>query len=776
MNKIVLSVHGLVDFALRSGDIDTRVFNIETMTRGSQLHAYYQAKQNKRYLAEQYLEHTFVYDRHEIVLQGRVDGIIVNDDEVVIEEIKTTNADLDRFFEQHELWHLGQAQCYALIYVLKNKLDTIKIQLTYISQVDERKMLKRYQFTKDELTSAINTYFATYFSFYDRIEAYETARTEALKTLTFPFKKIRPSQQMMMDEVTEGLMTSRELYFNAPTGSGKTMAVLYPALKRLVEKPKTKIFYLTAKGSGKTQAENALRIIARSAQLKSINLSAKDKMCINDKVACNPDECPFAKNYYGKVKNALFDIYANYDQYTPNLLVEVAKKHEVCPFEFQLDLSLLSDVIIGDYNYLFDPFVYLRRFFDQKQGEYIVLVDEAHNLPRRVMDNYSLTLDFTAFYTFRKLMKGPVHKEIRSVINKMVKVLVEYSVDMIAPYETINEFPSALLSLLEKFILVGSPYMQEQGNALIDSFADFFFAVNKFLKILQMVDENFVLFTEIDNDKKFFPKFYIKCLNPAKFINASLKGVDHTIFFSATLAPETYFKTMLGMKTDISHIPNPFKKEQLLILVDPTVSLYFKDRDGTLDEVADKILAAIDVKIGNYLVYAPSFSYLEGLLATLMRKTGHAIVAQTQQMSDGEKERFLDQFALNPQTTKIGLAVLGGSFSEGVDLVSDRLSGVVILGVGYPPPSFEKKLEETYFDQTTDNGMMYAFVYPALNKILQTMGRVIRTENDKGFILLMDKRYQYQPYRDHLESYHGLLTNVRHAHQISAHLSSFFFD
>ena len=776
MSKIILSVHGLVDFALRSGDIDTRVFNIETMTRGSQLHAYYQAKQNKRYLAEQYLEHTFLYDRHVVVLQGRVDGIILNDDEVVIEEIKTTNTDLDQFFEQHELWHLGQAQCYALMFAYKQNLETIHIQLTYISQIDERKMLKRYQFSKEELEIAIRSYFGIYFSFFNRIEEYETSRTEALKALVFPFNDIRPSQNMMMDEVTEGLKESSELYFNAPTGSGKTMAVLFPALKRLAEKPKMKIFYLTAKGSGKAQAENALRIIARSANLKSINLSAKEKMCINDKIACNPDECPFAKNYYGKVKNALFDIYTNHDQYTPSLMVDVATKHEVCPFEFQLDLSLLSDVIIGDYNYLFDPFVYLRRFFDQKQGEYLVLVDEAHNLSRRVMDNYSLTLDFSAFYTFRKLMKGPPHKEIRAIINKIVKVLIEYSVDMIAPYETIQEFPSELLSLLEKFITIGSPYMQEQGNALIESFADFFFAVNKFLKILQMVDDNFVIFTEIDQDKRFFPKFNIKCLNPAKFINASLKGVDHTIFFSATLAPEPYFKTMLGMKGDISHIPNPFKREQLLILVDPTVSLYFKDRDETIGEVADKILAAINVRVGNYLVYAPSFSYLDALSIKLRSKTGHDIVAQSQQMTDGEKDRFLEEFSLNPQTTKIGLAVLGGSFSEGVDLVSDRLSGVIILGVGYPPPSFEKKLEEEYFDKTTDEGMMYAFVYPALNKILQTMGRVIRTETDKGFILLMDKRYNYQPYREHLETYHGILTSVRHAHQISEQISQFFYD
>ncbi|HPY78575.1 MAG: ATP-dependent DNA helicase [Bacilli bacterium] len=776
MRKFNLSVHELVDFVLHSGDLDTRIFNLETMTRGTQIHAFYQAKQNDKYLAEYALEYTFEYENHLITLQGRVDGVIVNGSEVTIEEIKSANTDIDNFFENNEAWHLGQAKCYALMYALRFNLDVIDIQLTYISQIDERKMMKRYTFTREELQSDVFSYFGEYLAFFYQVEKYEKRRTKRLKALNFPYKEVRSSQKVMMEQVEHALEHEHKIFLNAPTGSGKTMAVLYPSLKVLAEKTNTKIFYLTAKGSGKAQAENALRVVREKALIKSTTVSAKEKMCLNDKVACNPDECPYAVNYYGKIRNALLDAFKSRDEYNTEIVTEYAKKHELCPFEFQLDLTLLSDVIIADYNYLFDPFVYLRRFFDSKRGNYIALVDEAHNLPRRVSDNYSLVLDFTPFYSFRKVLKGAEHKKIRRIINRIVKDLDEYKEGIISEYETITEFPHELRSSLDRFLVVGSEYMQEQGNNLAEGFSDFFFDVNKFIKILDLADEDFILYTEIDEARKFFPKFFIKCLSGAKFINEFLKVIDHAIFFSATLAPAPYFKTMLSIDDDIHQIPNPFSREQLLIMVDGSTSLYYKDREQTLSVVAEKIRAAISVKTGNYIVYTPSFMYLENLEQELRNSEDYDLIVQRPSMSDIEKEKYLETFKLSPTKTTLGLAVLGGSFSEGVDLVSDRLSGVIILGVGYPPPSFEKELEKDYFENKLNDGISYAYVYPALNKILQTMGRVIRSEKDYGFILLMDKRYNYSPYRQQLESYDGLVVQVKSAERISYLLARFFLN
>jgi DNA excision repair protein ERCC-2 len=776
MRKFNLSVHELVDFVLHSGDLDTRIFNLETMTRGTQIHAFYQAKQNDKYLAEYALEYTFEYENHLITLQGRVDGVIVNGSEVTIEEIKSANTDIDNFFENNEAWHLGQAKCYALMYALRFNLDVIDIQLTYISQIDERKMMKRYTFTREELQSDVFSYFGEYLAFFYQVEKYEKRRTKRLKALNFPYKEVRSSQKVMMEQVEHALEHEHKIFLNAPTGSGKTMAVLYPSLKVLAEKTNTKIFYLTAKGSGKAQAENALRVVREKALVKSTTVSAKEKMCLNDKVACNPDECPYAVNYYGKIRNALLDAFKSDNEYNTEIVTEYAKKHELCPFEFQLDLTLLSDVIIADYNYLFDPFVYLRRFFDSKRGNYIALVDEAHNLPRRVSDNYSLVLDFTPFYSFRKVLKGAEHKKIRRIINRIVKDLDEYKEGIISEYETITEFPHELRSSLDRFLVVGSEYMQEQGNNLAEGFSDFFFDVNKFIKILDLADEDFILYTEIDEARKFFPKFFIKCLSGAKFINEFLKVIDHAIFFSATLAPAPYFKTMLSIDDDIHQIPNPFSREQLLIMVDGSTSLYYKDREQTLSVVAEKIRAAISVKTGNYIVYTPSFMYLENLEQELRNSEDYDLIVQRPSMSDIEKEKYLETFKLSPTKTTLGLAVLGGSFSEGVDLVSDRLSGVIILGVGYPPPSFEKELEKDYFENKLNDGISYAYVYPALNKILQTMGRVIRSEKDYGFILLMDKRYNYSPYRQQLESYDGLVVQVKSAERISYLLARFFLN
>ncbi len=776
MTKITLSVHELVDFVLRTGDIDNRVFNLETMNRGTQIHGYYQAKQNDKYLAEQAVKYEFNYEDYSIVLHGRVDGIIIKNDKVTIEEIKSTNSDLETFFTANEAWHLGQAECYALIYSLMHNLTKIRVQLTYISQIDDTKIIKFYDYNLASLQEKINDYFAQYFTFFNQVKLYRKKRTKSKTPFKFPFQYIRLGQVEMMRAISDSFQEKESIFINAPTGIGKTMATLYPSIEYLDKVRALKIFYLTAKGSGKIQAEEALHIIGKTYKIKSVTLSAKEKMCLNDKVACNPEQCPFARNYYGKLKNALMDIYTNHFEFTPELITSVAIKHELCPFEFQLDLSLYCDVIIADYNYLFDPFVYLRRFFEIKMEEYIVLVDEAHNLPRRVSDNYSKTLDFSPFYTFRKTLRGPEHKSVRTHINRLVKYLEEYKKSIGLDLEPITAFPTELQNLLNDFMPVASNYMQEQGSKLLETFSDFYFEVNKFLKILAFVNSDFVIYTEIDSDRTFFPKFTIKCLNGVRFIQERLDFVDHSVLFSATLAPESYFKTMYDIKGEILNIDSPFFHEQLLILVDKTVSLYYKDRDRTLDEVVEKIVAAVSAKQGNYMVYAPSFEYLRLLEQKLNTFNSINLVVQDQNMNDYLKTKFLNSFQPNPQTTQLGLAVLGGSFSEGVDLVSDRLSGVIILGVGYPPPSFEKELEKDYFEEKFNEGINFSYVYPALNKILQTMGRVIRGEKDRGFVLLMDKRYNYEPYRKHLHSYNGELHVVNSAEAISVKLSSFLLN
>lgn len=774
--KITLSVHELIDFVYHTGNIDNRVFNTETMSRGSQIHAFYQAKQNESYQAEVYFEHTFDYEDKEVTIQGRADGVISNGSDITIEEIKSTNAPLDLFYEENEIWHLSQAKVYAFIYALKYQKDEMRVLLTYISQKDDSKKKYEYIFSKDELIAFINETLEAYFSFFVPLENHQSLRGLSAAGLTFPFGKLRSGQVSLMASISEHLTRKDRLFINAPTGSGKTIATLYPSVKEFSKKTNSRIFYLTAKTSGQQQTIDTMATLNNAGLVsKSIVLSSKEKMCINDKISCNPDECPFARGYFGKVKDALRDIFPSYSIFTPEIIKEYARKHQICPFEFQLELSLLNDVIIGDYNYLFDPFVYLRRFFDNKLGEYTLLVDEAHNLGRRVNDNYSYTLDFNLLYPLRKVLKGAEHKKSRLIVNKIAKFLESYEDELFEEITLITSLPPALHKLLDTLLTEGSLYMQERGALTPSAFKDFYFAVNRYLKLNELKNEDFKMYVQKDNEGEKFLTFSLRSFNPAPFIEGALKTIDHAFFFSATLSPLPLYEKQLAIGDyEVKQIESPFDKENLLVLVDQTVSLLYKDRDFTLSEVADKIYTAINYRKGNYIVYAPSFLYLEKLISFFYNDPNLTLVIQKRIMNESDRENFLNSFVFDPQQTTLGFAVIGGSFSEGVDLVSDRLSGVIILGVGFPALTFDKDLEKEFYDSSFGDGFLYSYVYPGLNKVLQTMGRVIRSEEDQGFVLLLDKRYGQNPYRDYIKNYHANVVSVRTKEEIGQQLSLFY--
>lgn len=772
-----LSVHELVDFLLRSGDLDTRIFNINTLVRGTRLHSYYQAKQNEKYEVEVFLSHEFKYEKYTFYLQGYADGVITNGDEVTIDELKTTNADLNYFYETNAAWHLAQAQCYALIYALQNKKKRMHISLTYMSQVDLSKEVKRYAFTKEALQTAINNLFERYIFYYSKTEAHEIERNRSLAKLTFPYANIYYGQQLMIEKITENFSKKDRIFINAPTGSGKTLAVLYPAIMEFLKGDKLKVFYLTAKGSGQEQALNALALLEKNGlKLKSIVINAKEKMCLNDKIACNPDECPFARNYFGKIKEAVFDTFRQHHIFTREIIMEAAKKHKVCPFEFQLDLSLHCDVIIGDYNYLFDPFVQLQRFFKTKTTRQIVLIDEAHNVFRRVQDNYSFALNFNDLFKLRPKLRGPEHQEIRKHINAIVRELKVVKNELREEFTEVKLFPFKLKALLENFLSASNDYMYQEGAALSEDFSDFYFNVSKLLKLYEYFNDAFKLFITSTLDEKTFFTLNLQLFNATPLINTTLAQIDNVVMFSATLAPKPYFETLLAINDyEFLEVPNAFKPDNLILLYDNETSLYYRDRERTINDVYQKIKAAISVKVGNYIAYVPSFQYLN-LLSELFRSDNINLVLQKSLMTESDKEAFLSEFIDNPQVTTLGLAVIGGSFSEGVDLVSDRLSGIVIVGVGFPALTNETEMQKVYYDEHNLNGFMFTYHYPATNKVLQTMGRVIRGPNDRGFILLIDKRYGENPYYDIIKNYNAIKVKVTSVNGITTKLSSFFFN
>lgn len=779
MENINLGVHSLVDFILRTGDIDTRIFNADTMARGSIIHRFYQERQNSNYIAEYPFNETLEYKDYNITLSGRADGLILEGKCATIEEIKSTNDDLEYFYETNKEWHLGQAKVYAFLYARKFNYQEIDVLLTYISQNDDSKEFHRFTFSFEELDQFMLDLLNRYFIFFEHIRTNKKLRNDSVETLEFPFDVVRKGQKDMIRATQNVVETGGRVYIEAPTGIGKTMSVLYPSIMGFKDDHIKKVFYFTAKGSGQNSAFDSFNILHDSGlKAKAVKLSAKEKICLNEKVSCNPDDCPFAKGYFSKLKEALLYALYNFDAFDKELIQQIALKFELCPFEFQLDLSTFLDVVIGDYNYLFDPNVYLRRFFEVTNDDfkYITLVDETHNLIERVRDNYSEKIELNIIKAMKKTLRGSSDTKIKRRISKMLKAFENFDT-MLENKETIVErIPGDIRESIEKYLVEAQRFMKENPKEIDDKFRDGFFMLNRFMKLYELYDENFALY--FVKNLEGINSMNLLCLNPKVFISSTLEKVYGVVLFSATLAPIDYYTAELGRRKedDVIQLPNPFSKDNLLLLVATNVATTYKKRDDTYGLVADYILAATRNRLGNFLIFFPSYAYLESVLSYLETIKDIDILVQTRDMNQTSRDAFLAEFKVNPTKTTIGLTVVGGIFSEGVDLVEDRLSGVVIIGVGFPSISFEKELIRSYYDKNDQNGFTNAYVAPGLNRVLQAMGRVIRGEKDRGFILLIDQRYLENRYRKVIQNYNARLRFVDDTSIIKHSLDKFFTE
>lgn len=747
-----LSVHQLVDFLLRTGSIDNRVFNLEAMNMGTRLHAFYQKKQTGVYHSEYYLEQTFEVQGFAITLHGRADGIIGGLDYFIIDEIKSTVIDLEEYAFENKDWHLGQAKCYALMYALEQDIPHIGVRLTYIHQRTMEKRFYDFQYQKEELLHYVEGLLRDYLKFYQIIYEREKIRDLSIKDLKFPFSRFRKGQKKLAQYAYAHFKQGGTLFVEAPTGIGKTMSVLYPAVQTFGEKDTDKIFYLTAKTSGQEAAFFATTQLKKQG-LKAVPIiiTAKDKICPNPGTACNPDHCPLTKGYYQKVKDALFACLAHETTFTKAVITTYAEEFSICPFEFELDLSLYADIIICDYNYLFDPLVYMRRYFDEDGSRYLALVDEAHNLVERARDMYSATLTSSDLEQAIKAVKSLEHPEIKKALRLLKKDFSKLAKAHAKDVQTVLEdLPHLLLKHLQDFLSAGQEVLRLDHELIDDDFRDFFFTVNRMLKIYDFLDETYIIYYEyLSKDDQMI---HIFNLDPAHHIKRNLERVKSRLLFSATLTPVDYYVALLGGKEDdpLLLLDNPFASEQRLLMIAPTVSTTYQKRAQTYGEVADYIEAFIEAKVGNYLVFFPSYAYLQamqGYLEDLELKHHFRLIIQTSAMNERDKEEFLASFLPNPEVTTVGLAVLGGSFSEGIDLQADRLIGTIVIGVGLPQLTYERDLIRAYYDDLGEPGFDYSYTNPGMNRVLQAVGRLIRSEDDYGVILLLDDRYLRKKYR-----------------------------
>lgn len=754
MYQMKISVRGLVEFIFRSGDIASGEgsFSKEAMAEGSRIHRKIQGKMGFTYDAEVPLKHEVVRPDFVLTIEGRADGIISEKDGVTIDEIKGVYKKLEHM-EEPIFVHKAQAMCYAYIYALQQEISEISVQMTYCNMDTEE--IKRFKesFTFEYLQEWFHTLIEEYCKWAQFEVDNRALRNTTIEDLEFPYT-YRAGQRDMVGSVYLSMKRRQNLFVQAPTGIGKTMGALFPAIKAMGDGYGEKLFYLTAKTIARGVAVDELETLrACGLHFRSVLITAKEKICPLEEMKCEPEHCPYAKGHFDRINKAVYDCIMNEVNITRDVLLEYANKHMVCPFEMGLDVSLFVDGIICDYNYVFDPKVKLRRYFAEgAKGEFLFLVDEAHNLVDRASSMYSAAIYKEDFLAMKKLLM-PYNAKIGKLLNNCNKELLELKKQCDNPkrYSLVADIGSLYLKLLRLHAQM-ELFMEESKEILAlkphkDEILDFYFQINQFLNIYELVDESYEIYGEQINDKSFMLKLY--CIHPANNLSECIEKGNATVFFSATMLPITYYKELLhNNEGDYAiYIPSPFPQQNRSILAGVDVSSRYKLRGPKqYEKMARYLDVLIHGKQGNYMAFFPSYKMLNDVYEVAMEHNllSHVkVVCQTAHLSEEEREQFLEEFRDSKEPV-LGFCILGGIFSEGIDLVGDYLIGAAIMGTGLPMVCNEREIQQNYFATREDKGFEYAYLYPGMNKVQQAAGRVIRTMEDKGVILLLDERFVTQ--------------------------------
>ena len=754
-NEIHIAVRELAEYTLQSGDLNLESFVGNSRAQaGIKAHQKIQKARPVEYEPEVLLTFTAFHPKFLLTINGRVDGIYTYPDRVIIDEIKSTTKSLDTFSLESNPVHWGQAKIYAYIYSCQQKLETIIVQLTYYNLETRKKKEIQQEYSFAELESFFEMIKAEYLDWAEVIFDWEQERDGSCQKLEFPFSEYRFGQRKMAVETFRAIRDSEQMLVQAPTGIGKTLAAIFPAVKSFPDESIRKIFYFSARTTGKEMAKSAGEILQqKGAKLKLLVLTAKDKICFNPEKNCNAMECKYARGYYDRLQEAVEEIFSG-DLFTRTQIENCAGRHEVCPFEFSLYLSLWSDIIICDYNYGFDPKVYLRRFFgeDIADRNYAWLIDEAHNLVDRSRDMFSATLSKQAILDVRRPLKVSLPK-IYKTLGQINNLLLNYRKQAEAEDDFFieSEFPAELYPLLKNFIFSAERWLAQNIAAdFRQALLEIYFNAHWVARVLEEYDEHYIsTYTRVRSELE----LKLFCVDPSAQMKQALERCRSAIFFSATLTPQEYFSDIFGCDEARKMIlASPFPAENLLVLRSD-ISTRYKERADTAAEIAAILAEMILAKKGNYLLFFPSYKYLQMILAEFEKLDVEAkIQVQEVGMSELARENFISNFTVGAKETLVAFAVMGGVFGEGIDLVGERLDGVAIVGVGLPGISKERNLIGDYYNQE-ERGFQYAYQYPGINRVLQAAGRVIRTKTDRGVVLLVDDRFRWSNYRQLLPKY-----------------------
>lgn len=778
---------------MRFGDIDTKnqYVSAKRMQEGIAVHGKLQKKRRKEaknngfiYKTELELEHVFSYKGLNYRLSGRADGIKVMDASVEIEEFKSTYKKLDEFDRLSVInsAHMAQAKCYALMYMLggldKHEADEISVSVTYVHCETLEEASFSQIFTTSELQAFLNGLLDGYHEFAKFTFESSALSRETASELKFPYGKFRPNQREFSAWVYKCIKEKNSLFCQAPTGTGKTMSTLFPSVKAIGSGICDKVFYLTAKTTTRTVAEDAVSAMESAGlRMMSVTLTGKEKVCPNTEFICSPSSCPWAKGHYDRINNALLDILRNNFQITAEGILLYAIKHMVCPGEFQLDVCDFAHLIVCDYNYVYDPKVQLKRFFAEgRKQNFVLLTDEAHNLIDRARDMYSAALTKQAFLTARKIVgaygrKTPMYKAL-SGINSCLLSISKTLED--APHIITDTIPEELLPLLSNFLSVSDSWLTNyQGVEGFTDVLDVYFAVWDFIRTAEFYDERYKVFIE----RRDGLTVSLLNLDPSYRLSSILEMVRAGIFFSATLTPAEYFKTTLGggESDKCIYAPSPYSPQNLCVMIDSSVSVKYRDRPYCYKSISEDIHAFVSARTGNYFVFFSSYDFLTGVAEIFMESNPDVeVIVQNRNMNEDERAEFLNGFSDCNSKTLVGFLVLGGIFSEGIDLKGERLVGAVIVGVGLPMITARRNVISEYFSKTLSKGFEYAYMYPGMNKVLQAAGRVIRTESDKGAVLFIDSRFSRYEYYSLLPEHYQHYVSVRGSAEIHTQLNKFW--
>lgn len=737
-----VAVKTLVEFAAKSGSLDRRFTPSPTGQEGIEGHQRVTGNRSSNYQAEVGLSITY----GDITFRGRADGYAPTDH--CIEEIKTFYGDVGRIPENHQQLHWAQAKCYGWMYCETHGCDEINLALIYFNLTDEEEYRHEETWSAAELKEYCEALAEKYCQWQAQIDQRLAQLNSWITQLQFPYGTMHSSQRVMAEAVYKAAATGRVLLAEAPTGTGKTLAGLFPAIKAMTRTPVDKIFYLTAKTTGKQLALENIQLIASdktgaTIPLRTLELTAQEKSCLEPDKKCMGDSCRYAFDFYTKLEQARQAACA-IPILNKQALVALAYEFEICPFYLSMEMSRWVDIVVADVNYYFDGTPLLLGLTNEFDWKPYLLIDESHNLIERARGMYSAELKRGDLIAAKKGAPAAIKKSLEK-INKLWLSLLKTLPETPDQFVLLSVLPEKLGLALTDFTNSYIEFLQKNPEHPVQETIaqECFFAALNYQNVVEVFDEDFCIDMQAMGTKE--EVLTLRNLIPATPLAARLSFAHCACFFSATLHPAHYYQSLLGLPEDTVHInvPSPFAATQLHVRIATDLSTRYKDRSSAIEPICEIVATQIHAAPGNALVFFSSYEFLqkvESVLRTRLSDSNTQLLVQSRRMNEEDRQEFIAQFIQH--NNLLGLAVLGGAFSEGIDLSGDALKGVFIATLGLPQVNPVNEHLRSVMQHKFSQGYDFTYTYPGIQKVIQAAGRVIRTTSDEGYLWLLDQRFQ----------------------------------